>query len=397
LKKLFSLLTIIITSFLLIGTQLASATQTGYDFSKYGNASFEPIPEWIKNNAGWWAEGKIYDASFIAGIEWLISNGIITVSSSEQGTKIGYEIPEWIKNNAGWWAEGLIPDSAFISGLEWLMEHGILVINIPEDVDPYDIAFSDLFSNIKQLNLQYVTTTLFHVFGDVDSIQVVDGIEYWGSVYVGLNADRMDEYNEVSLWNDTQKAVVIFPTFTSIAYGEPGFYTYYRGECDSCTTIEFAPPKLMFASSGNGVQALSLMGYNTIDDMTIDKNPDILKKYDKVIMLHNEYVTQAMFDAITNHPNVIYLYPNALYAEIEVDYENNLMTLIRGHGYPEPEIANGFDWEFDNTHPYEYDTKCSNMEFYKIENGWMTNCYPEQVFVSSTDNTYEILKIIKEL
>ena len=347
-KKLFSLLTIIITSFLLIGTQLASATQTGYDFSKYGNASFEPIPEWIKNNAGWWAEG-------------------------------------------------LIPDSAFISGLEWLMEHGILVINIPEDVDPYDIAFSDLFSNIKQLNLQYVTTTLFHVFGDVDSIQVVDGIEYWGSVYVGLNADRMDEYNEVSLWNDTQKAVVIFPTFTSIAYGEPGFYTYYRGECDSCTTIEFAPPKLMFASSGNGVQALSLMGYDTIDDMTIDKNPDILKKYDKVIMLHNEYVTQAMFDAITNHPNVIYLYPNALYAEIEVDYENNLMTLIRGHGYPEPEIANGFDWEFDNTHPYEYDTKCSNMEFYKIENGWMTNCYPEQVFVSSTDNTYEILKIIKEL
>ena len=396
-KKRFSLLTIIITSFLLIGTQLASATQTGYDFSKYGNASFEPIPEWIKNNARWWAEGKIYDASFIAGIEWLISNGIITVSSSEQGTKIGYEIPQWIKNNAGWWAEGLIPDSAFISGLEWLMEHGILVINIPEDVDPYDIAFSDLFSNIKQLNLQYVTTTLFHVFGDVDSIQVVDGIEYWGSVYVGLNADRMDEYNEVSLWNDTQKAVVIFPTFTSIAYGEPGFYTYYRGECDSCTTIEFAPPKLMFASSGNGVQALSLMGYDTIDDMTIDKNPDILKKYDKVIMLHNEYVTQAMFDAITNHPNVIYLYPNALYAEIEVDYENNLMTLIRGHGYPEPEIANGFDWEFDNTHPYEYDTKCSNMEFYKIENGWMTNCYPEQVFVSSTDNTYEILKIIKEL
>ena len=347
-KKLFSLLTIIITSFLLIGTQLASATQTGYDFSKYGNASFEPIPEWIKNNAGWWAEG-------------------------------------------------LIPDSAFISGLEWLIEHGILVINLPEDVDPYDITFSDLFSNIRELHLQYITTTLFHIFGDVDSIQVVDGIEYWGSVYVGLNAERMDQYDEVSLWNDTQKAAVIFPTFTSIAYGEPGFYTYYRGECDACTTIEFASPKLMFASSGNGVQALSLMGYNTIDDMAIDKNPDILKKYDKVIMLHNEYVTQAMFDAITNHPNVIYLYPNALYAEIEVDYENNLMTLIRGHGYPEPEISNGFDWEFDNTHPYEYDTECANMEFYKIENGWMTNCYPEQVFVSSTDNTYEILKIIKEL
>ena len=78
-KKLFSLLTIIITSFLLIGTQLASATQTGYDFSKYGNASFEPIPEWIKNNAGWWAEGLISDEDFAKGIEHMIKVGIITI------------------------------------------------------------------------------------------------------------------------------------------------------------------------------------------------------------------------------------------------------------------------------------------------------------------------------
>ena len=72
----------------------------------------------------------------------------------------------------------------------------------------------------------------------------------------------------------------------------------------------------------------------------------------------NEYVTRAMFDAITNHPNVIYLYPNALYVEIEVDYIDETITMIRGHNYPEPEIANGFDWEFENTHPYEYDSEC---------------------------------------
>ena len=75
-------------------------------------------------------------------------------------------------------------------------------------------------------------------------------------------------------------------------------------------------------------------------------------------MLHNEYVTRTMFDAITNHPNVLYLYPNALYAEIEVDYIDETITLIRGHNYPEPEITNGFDWEFDNTHPYEFDSEC---------------------------------------
>ena len=153
----------------------------------------------------------------------------------------------------------------------------------------------------------------------------------------------------------------------------------------------------MFASSGNAAQALSLMGYPVLDDIAIDKNPSILERYDKIIMLHNEYVTQKMFDAITNHPKVIYLYPNALYAEIEVDYETGLMTLIRGHGYPDSQISNVFDWEFDNTHPYEYDTECSKMRFDQIDNGWMTNCYPEQVFTNSIKGTYDILKVIKEL
>ena len=106
-------------------------------------------------------------------------------------------------------------------------------------------------------------------------------------------------------------------------------------------------------------------------------------------MLHNEYVTRTMFDAITSHPNVLYLYPNALYAEIEVDYIDETITLIRGHNYPEPEIINGFDWEFDNTHPYEYDSKCQIMEIYKIKNGWMTTCYPENVFLKNIPTAFQ--------
>ena len=37
------------------------------------------IPDWIKNNAGWWADGLIEDGSFVSGIQWLISNGIIKI------------------------------------------------------------------------------------------------------------------------------------------------------------------------------------------------------------------------------------------------------------------------------------------------------------------------------
>jgi len=39
------------------------------------------VPNWIKNNAAWWAEGSVDDATFLNGIEFLIENKIINVSS----------------------------------------------------------------------------------------------------------------------------------------------------------------------------------------------------------------------------------------------------------------------------------------------------------------------------
>lgn len=42
-------------------------------------APVNEIPKWIKNNAGWWYEGKIGDADFVSGIQYLITKGIISV------------------------------------------------------------------------------------------------------------------------------------------------------------------------------------------------------------------------------------------------------------------------------------------------------------------------------
>ena len=207
----------------------------------------------------------------------------------------------------------------------------------------------------------------------------------------------MDIYNEVGVWNEPQKTVVVYPYFTASAYNEPGFYTYYAGKCDDCTTTKFTQPTIQYTSSGVGHQALTLLGYTSITDVEIDKNPSMLQQFDKVIMLHSEYVTRTMFDAITSHPNVLYLYPNALYAEIEVNYIDETITLIRGHNYPEPEIENGFDWELDNTHPYEFDSTCAELHLYKIKNGYMTNCYPENVFLRDSQQLFDLLKGIKDL
>jgi len=90
----------------------------------------ETIPAWIKNNAGWWADGQIDDNSFVSGIQWLISNDVMIIPHTEQGTGDGSNvIPAWIKNNAGWWADGQIDDTSFIQNIQFLIENRIIKIN----------------------------------------------------------------------------------------------------------------------------------------------------------------------------------------------------------------------------------------------------------------------------
>ena len=87
------------------------------------------IPEWIKKNAGWWAEGAIGDSDFVLGLQFLIKEGIMNIPTTTQGTGSGgNEIPAWIKTNAGWWAEGAIGDSDFVSGIQFLIKEGIMRI-----------------------------------------------------------------------------------------------------------------------------------------------------------------------------------------------------------------------------------------------------------------------------
>ena len=385
-------------------------------FSLIGSGIFVPnssaqdaqIPDWIKDVAGWWASGVISETEFLTGIEYLINNNIILLDfvpcNDEIQSQYGdtKSIPDWIKNNATWWSDNLIDDIDFINGLQYLIEHKIIKIDnkkILGKVPLEDMKFSSSWHIDKNI-LAFAQSAFFEIYGVYGKCIIEDGNPVWESLLLGLNPNKMDMYNEVAVWNDPQKTVVVYPYFTFVAYNEPGFYTYYRGECDDCTTTKFVPPTLFYneyQSSGIGHQALTLLGYSTITDTDIDQNPGILQQFDKVIMLHNEYVTRAMFDAITSHPNVVYLYPNALYAEIEVDYVDETITLIRGHNYPEPEIANGFDWKFDNTHPYEYDSLCADMKFYQIENGWMTNCYPENFFLKNHTGLFNLLKTIKNL
>lgn len=86
------------------------------------------IPSWVKNNAGWWADDKLDDSTFVSGIQYLITEGIMNIPPTESGKSTGNEIPSWIKNNAEWWANDQIDDETFVSGIQYLITNGILQV-----------------------------------------------------------------------------------------------------------------------------------------------------------------------------------------------------------------------------------------------------------------------------
>ena len=96
--------------------------------NELGKTSTE-IPEWVKNNALWWADGTLDDKAFVGGVQFLIKENLIQIPEiAKSTTSNSQEIPLWIKNNADWWGQGLISDDDFLKGIQFMIENGIVVV-----------------------------------------------------------------------------------------------------------------------------------------------------------------------------------------------------------------------------------------------------------------------------
>ncbi len=92
--------------------------------------AYAEVPGWVKNNAGWWADGTISESEFLTGIEFLIKDGIIIVpQTTAVSTGSSDGVPEWVKNSAGWWADGIITDGEFVNGIQHLIKTGLITVS----------------------------------------------------------------------------------------------------------------------------------------------------------------------------------------------------------------------------------------------------------------------------
>ncbi len=82
------------------------------------------IPSWIKNSASQWSTGAISNDEFAKGLQYFISNKII---SQSQTSHLNH-IPNWVKNNAALWASGQISDVEFVKGLQYLSDNKIISV-----------------------------------------------------------------------------------------------------------------------------------------------------------------------------------------------------------------------------------------------------------------------------
>ncbi len=367
---------------LLLIPLLFSLTLFSPNFSHSISDNDDYLPYWHYNHAKWWSEGKISDDELLHSIIVILNESPNLTNTNEN------KIPLWFSTVATWFSNYQINDTEYRLIIAYLHSQNILKLSEPlisNTLQEYNFNTFPLIQTFeKDVNLfeagNYAKDKFFLVDGNTQLIDIL------------FNFKNENTFRYESLKNSSNSVVVV-PTFTFSAYTEPGFYTFYRGDCNeelhgklfqdsNCLTIPINYDKpTKFTSSTIGINILHLLDYPLITDIDVDKNPEILLNYDKVIMLHNEYVTTTMFDAITSHPNVIYLYPNALYAEINVNYDDDTISLIRGHNYPNPLIRNGFDWKYDNS-LLEYELECIDWEFEKISNGHMLNCYPEYALYS---------------
>lgn len=114
-------------------TDQSIAPQFVSDFNvKEQNMIKTMIPFWVNNDAKLWSEGNVDNSYFVQVLHYLIENemktmlpdGILTfIHPSLSHPTI---IPSWIRNDAGWWADGKISDTDFVNAMYYLLDKGII-------------------------------------------------------------------------------------------------------------------------------------------------------------------------------------------------------------------------------------------------------------------------------
>jgi len=116
------------------------------------------MPDWIKTNARWWADGTTTDKEFASTMGFLVKEKIISVNipMNNDGSILvndNLQIPNWLRNNAKWWVDGKIQDSDFTSGVEYMIKEKVITFSEKKIVKSENINGKISNEDLKSLYL----------------------------------------------------------------------------------------------------------------------------------------------------------------------------------------------------------------------------------------------------
>ena len=319
------------------------------------SAEAQSIPSWIKNTAGWWADGTIDDSSFVSGIEWLVSNNIIEVPSTAVSDTAESTIPDWIKNTAGWWADNQISDDDFVNAISYLIQVGIIMV--PQ---------SDTLTEIEKLLQKRENLIDFIWSGNGFPTHFPDSIEQDISDknFDGLkNLKKIDRITVEMKHDINSISYLLYPKEQS----SEDLIIYHNGHGqflhDGVKQIRFfldrGYPVLVFSMPINGM--------NNQPVIMLDGNETLLSHHEQLEVLESD-----KFSPISYFVEPIAVTLN--YIDKNFDYSNYHMTGISGGGwttiiYPaiDSRISHGFS--VAGSHPDESmteDYEQRHLDLYQI-------------------------------
>jgi hypothetical protein len=130
--------------------------------------------------------------------------GIISITSIGVFAQSNSNVPEWIKNNAGWWAEGTLDDDSFLNGIKYLIENDIIQIETTESfVDQGDFILVQSPSNSNTINKELFVDKLNYFENQVNFLNEL----FILSEDIQLTVKHCDEPN---YWYDYEQRQMIY-------------------------------------------------------------------------------------------------------------------------------------------------------------------------------------------
>ena len=85
---------------------------------------YSPLPDNVVELSKKGLSQITYDGEVL----WKYDGSVKTTETKTETKTTDYAIPDWIRNNAKWWADGSITDQDYIKGLQYLISQGILKV-----------------------------------------------------------------------------------------------------------------------------------------------------------------------------------------------------------------------------------------------------------------------------